>query len=237
MARAASAEVCDLIGAFTCLDDLADKALSIFIRDSLIGIGGKLQTLRGGMSGLPEGLAAKLTPGTIPLRPRGDRTAHRHAHEHHCALSCARRPGGVRRAVRDLHHPLFRAASRLAREFRPCQAARDPRDVLCQFHQGGLCMPAPVLGDRLQHLCGIVGLRWRPAPDLLSDGPRGALTASRPASYASIRHIHAAPLGQMRVAPRPGADPDEPAPCWARIPGGPTRTRWASCRPRRGPSG
>lgn len=65
LARAASSEVGELINAFTCLDELKDKSLSIFLRDALVGIGGGLRTLRGGMSGLPEGLHKKLHPGTV----------------------------------------------------------------------------------------------------------------------------------------------------------------------------
>lgn len=65
LARGASSEVGELINAFTCLDELKDKSLSIFLRDALVGIGGGLRTLRGGMSGLPEGLHKKLHPGTV----------------------------------------------------------------------------------------------------------------------------------------------------------------------------
>ena len=65
MARGASSEVGELINAFTCLDGLKDKSLSIFLRDALIGIGGGLKTLRDGMSGLPDGLYKKLAKGTV----------------------------------------------------------------------------------------------------------------------------------------------------------------------------
>jgi monoamine oxidase len=65
LARGASSEVGELINAFTCLDELKEKSLSIFLRDTLVGIGGGLKTLRGGMSGLPEGLHKKLHPGTV----------------------------------------------------------------------------------------------------------------------------------------------------------------------------
>jgi monoamine oxidase len=65
LARGASSQVGELINAFTCLDELKDKSLSIFLRDALVGIGGGLKTLRGGMDGLPEGLHKKLHPGTV----------------------------------------------------------------------------------------------------------------------------------------------------------------------------
>jgi monoamine oxidase len=65
LARGASSEVCELINAFTGLDELKDKGLSIFLRDALVGIGGGLKTLRGGMSGLPDGLYKKLAARTV----------------------------------------------------------------------------------------------------------------------------------------------------------------------------
>lgn len=58
-------EVKDLVGAFTGLNELMDKALTIILRDSFAGIGAGLKTLTGGMSQLPEALAARLAPGTL----------------------------------------------------------------------------------------------------------------------------------------------------------------------------
>ncbi len=61
------AAVKQLVGAYTSLAVWFDKAVTMFIRDTIVGTGNTLTTLHGGMSQLPETLAATLRPGTIVL--------------------------------------------------------------------------------------------------------------------------------------------------------------------------
>lgn len=56
----AGEEVQDVIGVFTSLDVWWDKALSMYIRDEMVGTGSCLQTLEGGMSQLPAALYEKV---------------------------------------------------------------------------------------------------------------------------------------------------------------------------------
>jgi monoamine oxidase len=65
--QAAPAQAKDLIAAFTGLDELMDRSVTILLRDGLVGTGNGLETLKGGMSQLPHALAARLAPGTIRL--------------------------------------------------------------------------------------------------------------------------------------------------------------------------
>jgi monoamine oxidase len=53
-------EVQDVIGVFTSLDVWWDKAMSMYIRDEMVGTGSCLQTLEGGMSQLPNALYEKV---------------------------------------------------------------------------------------------------------------------------------------------------------------------------------
>jgi monoamine oxidase len=62
---AASPAVKAAIAAFSGMDALFDRAITIILRDAIAGTGNGLETLRGGMGQLPERLAAKLRPGTI----------------------------------------------------------------------------------------------------------------------------------------------------------------------------
>ena len=48
--QSAGEEVQDVIGVFTSLDVWWDKALSMYLRDEMVGTGSCLQTLEGGMS-------------------------------------------------------------------------------------------------------------------------------------------------------------------------------------------
>jgi len=56
----AGREVRDLIGAFTSLEVWWDKAISMYLRDEIVGTGSNLQTLDGGMSQLPDAVFAKV---------------------------------------------------------------------------------------------------------------------------------------------------------------------------------
>jgi hypothetical protein len=58
--RNAGEEVQDVVGVFTSLDVWWDKALSMYIRDEMVGTGSCLQTLEGGMSQLPGALYDKV---------------------------------------------------------------------------------------------------------------------------------------------------------------------------------
>jgi monoamine oxidase len=53
-------EVRDLIGAFTSLEVWWDKAISMYLRDEIVGTGSDLQTLDGGMSQLPDAVFKKV---------------------------------------------------------------------------------------------------------------------------------------------------------------------------------
>jgi monoamine oxidase len=210
MARAASAEVCELIRAFTCLDDLADKALSIFIRDSLIGLGGKLQTLRGGMSGLPEGLAAKLAPGTIRF---GHEVTGLHIDSPTNTIVRCLTPDGPAEfaapfVICTIPYSVLRLASlenfghtklRAIREMSYVNSTKVGFACRHRFWETGSGIYA---GSSVSD--GVQRQTYYPM-DHAAPLPQAGLPHTR--RYANI---HAAPLGQMRVAPRPGADPDEP---------------------------
>ncbi len=60
LVRSAGEEVQDVIGVFTSLDVWWDKALSMYLRDEMVGTGSCLQTLEGGMSQLPDALFDKV---------------------------------------------------------------------------------------------------------------------------------------------------------------------------------
>ena len=210
LARSASAEVCDLIGAFTCLDDLMDKSLSIFIRDSLVGIGGRLQTLRGGMSGLPEGLAAKLAPGTIRLGH--EVTGLRIDSPTSTVVRCRTADGPAEYAapfvICTIPYSVLRFASLENFSHAKLRAIREMSYV--SSTKVGLACRHRFWESRY----GIYG------GSSLSDGaPRQTyypMDHAAPAPQAGLPHtrrfasIHAAPLDHMRVAPHVGADPDEP---------------------------
>jgi len=74
----AGREVRDLIGAFTSLEVWWNKAISMYLRDEIVGTGSKLQTLDGGMSQLPDAVFEKVekfvTFGTevVAIRNRAD---------------------------------------------------------------------------------------------------------------------------------------------------------------------
>lgn len=53
-------EVLDVIGVFTSLDVWWDKAVTMYLRDEMVGTGSCLQTLEGGMSQLPQALFEKV---------------------------------------------------------------------------------------------------------------------------------------------------------------------------------
>jgi monoamine oxidase len=53
-------EVLDVIGVFTSLDVWWDKAVTMYLRDEMVGTGSCLQTLEGGMSQLPQALYEKV---------------------------------------------------------------------------------------------------------------------------------------------------------------------------------
>jgi len=53
-------EVQDVIGVFTSLDVWWDKAVTMYLRDEMVGTGSCLQTLEGGMSQLPDALYEKV---------------------------------------------------------------------------------------------------------------------------------------------------------------------------------
>lgn len=53
-------EVLDVIGVFTSLDVWWDKAVTMYLRDTMVGTGSCLQTLEGGMSQLPQALYEKV---------------------------------------------------------------------------------------------------------------------------------------------------------------------------------
>jgi monoamine oxidase len=59
--QSAGEEVQDVIGVFTSLDVWWDKALSMYLRDEMVGTGSCLQTLEGGMSQLPDALYAEVS--------------------------------------------------------------------------------------------------------------------------------------------------------------------------------
>jgi monoamine oxidase len=56
----AGEEVLDLVGVFTSLDVWWDKAITMYLRDEMVGTGSCLQTLEGGMSQLPNALYEKV---------------------------------------------------------------------------------------------------------------------------------------------------------------------------------
>lgn len=58
--QSAGEEAQDVIGVFTSLDVWWDKALSMYLRDEMVGTGSCLQTLEGGMSQLPDALYGRL---------------------------------------------------------------------------------------------------------------------------------------------------------------------------------
>jgi monoamine oxidase len=60
LAQSAGADTRTVIGVFTSLEVWWDKALSMFLRDEMVGTGTGLQTLDGGLSQLPESLGAEL---------------------------------------------------------------------------------------------------------------------------------------------------------------------------------
>lgn len=60
LVQSAGEEVQDVIGVFTSLDVWWDKALSMYLRDEMVGTGSCLQTLEGGMSQLPDALYEKV---------------------------------------------------------------------------------------------------------------------------------------------------------------------------------
>lgn len=53
-------EVLDVIGVFTSLDVWWDKAITMYLRDEMVGTGSCLQTLEGGMSQLPQAIYEKV---------------------------------------------------------------------------------------------------------------------------------------------------------------------------------
>jgi monoamine oxidase len=53
-------EIQDVIGVFTSLDVWWDKAVTMYLRDEMVGTGSCLQTLEGGMSQLPDALYDKV---------------------------------------------------------------------------------------------------------------------------------------------------------------------------------
>ena len=53
-------DVLDVIGVFTSLDVWWDKAVTMYLRDEMVGTGSCLQTLEGGMSQLPQALYEKV---------------------------------------------------------------------------------------------------------------------------------------------------------------------------------
>ena len=61
-------QVKQLVGAYTSLIVWLDKAVTMFIRDTIVGTGNNLTTLHGGMSQMPETLAGMLRPGTVRLQ-------------------------------------------------------------------------------------------------------------------------------------------------------------------------
>jgi monoamine oxidase len=210
MARAASAEVCDLICAFTCIDDLMDKALSIFVRDSLIGIAGKLQTLRGGMSGLPERLAAKLAPRTI--RFGHEVTGLRIDSPTRTVVRCRTPDGPAEFAapfvICTIPYSVLRLAALENFSHAKLRAIREMSYV-----------SSTKVGFACRHRFwesryGIYG-----GSSFSDSGQRQTyypMDHAAPAPHADLPHtrrfanIHAAPLGQLRLTPRRGADPDEP---------------------------
>jgi monoamine oxidase len=64
-----------LVGAYTSLAVWFDKAVTMFIRDTIVGTSNYLMTLSGGMSQLPERLHARLAPGTVLLEHEVTRIA------------------------------------------------------------------------------------------------------------------------------------------------------------------
>lgn len=53
-------EVLDVVGVFTSLDVWWDRAITMYLRDEMVGTGSCLQTLEGGMSQLPQALYEKV---------------------------------------------------------------------------------------------------------------------------------------------------------------------------------
>ncbi len=64
-AKLASADAKELIGATTGLEVWWDKALSMFIRDEIVGVGKGLQQIAGGMDQLPGALAKSFEGGQL----------------------------------------------------------------------------------------------------------------------------------------------------------------------------
>lgn len=211
MSRAASSQVCELIDAFTCFDDLSDRALSIFLRDSLIGVGGSLKTLKGGMSGLPERLAKKLKPGTI-----------RYEHEVteieintrtstivRCNTAEGPKSFEVPFVICTIPYSVLRLVSLKNFSHAKMQAIRDMSYV--NSTKVGLACKSRFWESKY----GIYG------GSSLSDQPQRQ--TYYPMDHAELvpasdglpwsrrfANIHADPLGEMQVRPRAKSDPDEP---------------------------
>jgi monoamine oxidase len=60
-------QVKQLVGAYTSLAVWFEKAVTMFIRDTIVDTGNNLTTLQGGMSQMPDTLAGMLRPGTVRL--------------------------------------------------------------------------------------------------------------------------------------------------------------------------
>jgi monoamine oxidase len=89
LAQGAGADTRTVIGVFTSLDVWLDKALSMFLRDEMVGTGTGLQTLEGGLSQLPESVGEELDKLGGVLR------------QHQEVLRIKRREHGAEITVRD----------------------------------------------------------------------------------------------------------------------------------------
>jgi monoamine oxidase len=207
--RVASSEVCELIKAFTCIDDLQEKALSIWIRDSLIGIGGKLQTLKDGMDGLPKRLAKELQPGTICLRHEVTRLR---IDSPKAIVSCSTPEGSADFAapfvICTIPYSVLRlislenfSHSKLSAIRQTCYVNSTKVGFSCRYRFW-------------ESVYGIA------AGSSVSDGPQRQtfypMDHAMPVRYDELPYsrrnanIHSAPLGQTEVKLRPDADPGEP---------------------------
>jgi monoamine oxidase len=64
-----------LVGAYTSLTVWFEKAVTMFIRDTIVGTSNYLMTLLGGMSQLPDAVSTRLAPGTVKLHHEVTRIA------------------------------------------------------------------------------------------------------------------------------------------------------------------
>jgi len=205
---ACSAEVKDLIGAFTGLNELMDKALTIIIRDSFTGLGGRLRTLAGGMSQLPEALAGRLAPDTIKFGHEVTSLRITSASEAVAGYRAASGPGEIAApfVLCTLPFSVLRLADLQGLSHSKLRAISD----MCYVSSTKVA-----LACRTRFWESRYGIHGGAS---ISDGiqrqtyyPMDHAEVRRsPAPVRRYANVHTAPLHQETVLPRQDADPEEP---------------------------